>query len=182
MLTGVVPEVHAISWNADLPFKEPVYPAVPTIFELAKLAHLTTAMVAGKHKFVVFEKPGALDWDYITPAKPYVQNDPKEPPDPEADNIVAEHAVAIIREHRPQLMFVHFPNVDAYGHFIGWGSDEQLKAVAGVDHCIGEVLQAEKDARVLDSTLVIVTADHGGAGRTHGPDDQRRSWIPTSRA
>jgi hypothetical protein len=178
MLTGVVPEVHAISWNADLPFKEPVYPAVPTIFELAKLAHLTTGMCAGKHKFVVFDKPGALDWKFIVPAKPHAQNDPNEPPDPKADDEVTAHAVSMIHDHRPQLMFVHLPNVDAYGHFIGWGSDEQLKAVAIADRCVGKVLQAERDANLLGSTLVIVTADHGGAGRTHGPDDPRSRWIP----
>ena len=88
MLTGVVPEVHAISWNADLPFKEPVYPAVPTLFELAKLAHLTTAMAAGKHKFVVFERPGALDWEFLVSAKHTAQNDPTEPPDPKVDATV----------------------------------------------------------------------------------------------
>jgi predicted AlkP superfamily pyrophosphatase or phosphodiesterase len=61
MLTGVVPEVHAILWNSDMPFSEPVYPAVPTLFELAKKAGMSTAMVAGKAKFVVFDKPGVLD-------------------------------------------------------------------------------------------------------------------------
>ena len=178
MLTGVVPEVHAISWNADLPFKEAVYPSVPTIFELAKLAHLTTAMAAGKHKFVVFERPGALDWEFLTPARHTAQNDPSEPPDPKADTIVADHAAEIIRDHKPDLMFVHLPNVDGYGHFIGWGSDEQLKAVAEADRCVGEVLQAESDAHLRNSTLIILTADHGGAGRTHGPDDPRSRWIP----
>jgi len=28
------------------------------------------------------------------------------------------------------------------------------------------------------STLVIITADHGGAGATHGPDDPRSRHIP----
>ena len=58
MLTGVTPEVHAVLWNSDLPFKEPVYPAVPTLFELAKKGQYTTGMAVGKHKFIVFDKPG----------------------------------------------------------------------------------------------------------------------------
>jgi len=32
MLTGVTPHKHGIEWNRDLPFSEPVYPLVPTIF------------------------------------------------------------------------------------------------------------------------------------------------------
>ena len=57
MLTGVTPEVHAILWNSDLPFSQPVYPAVPTLFELAKRGNYTTGLAAGKHKFEVFDKP-----------------------------------------------------------------------------------------------------------------------------
>ena len=58
MLTGVTPERHRVLWNADLP--EPVYPKVPTIFEVAKGAGLTTAMVTGKSKFVSLARPGKL--------------------------------------------------------------------------------------------------------------------------
>src|SRR5262245_52214053 len=35
MLTGVVPRRHEIEWNKDLPLSEPVYPKVPTLFEIA---------------------------------------------------------------------------------------------------------------------------------------------------
>src|SRR5262245_52972596 len=60
MLTGVTPEAHGILWNGDLALKEPVYPNFPTIFELAKRAGLSTAVVAGKVKFSVLDKPGVL--------------------------------------------------------------------------------------------------------------------------
>src|SRR4051794_34513672 len=75
MLTGVTPEVHAILWNADLPLAEPVFPASPTLFELARRAGYTTALVAGKSKFSVFDKPAtkkhpaALSFKYITASK-----------------------------------------------------------------------------------------------------------------
>lgn len=32
--------------------------------------------------------------------------------------------------------------------------------------------------KLLDSTLVILTSDHGGAGRIHGADDFRSRHIP----
>ena len=34
------------------------------------------------------------------------------------------------------------------------------------------------EAGVRGATLVILTADHGGAGMTHGPDDPRSRHIP----
>jgi hypothetical protein len=183
MLTGVVPEVHAILWNSDMPFSEPVYPAVPTLFELAKKAGLTTGLVSGKHKFVVFDKPGALDWEFITKlSKPSTAPagvfDPATKPDPKADSIVTEHAVEIIRDHKPDVMFVHLPGCDNFGHFYGWGSEPQLEAAGEADGCIGLILGAVSDAGLTNSTLVIVTADHGGSGRTHGPDDPPSRTIP----
>jgi arylsulfatase A-like enzyme len=166
MLTGVTPEVHAILWNADMPFSQPVYPAVPTVFELAKRGQYTTGLSAGKHKFIVFDKPGALDWKYIADSTT------------SADEDVTDHATQIIQDHSPNLMFVHLPATDNVGHAKGWGSPEQLEAVAGADRCIGLVLAAEAKANLLDSTIIILTADHGGAGRTHGPEDARSRTIP----
>src|SRR3954469_13022041 len=55
MLTGVTPEVHGIMWHADLPLSRPVYPAAPTLFEMAKRRGYKTAIAAGKSKFEVFD-------------------------------------------------------------------------------------------------------------------------------
>jgi predicted AlkP superfamily pyrophosphatase or phosphodiesterase len=184
MLTGVVPEVHSILWNSDLPFSEPVYPAAPTLFELAHKAGLTTAMIAGKAKFVVFDKPGVLDWKYLAKAsrpptsRPDGTFDPPPPPEPRADAIVTEHAVQILRDHKPEVMFVHLAGVDNFGHSYGWGSAPQLEAAAEADRCIGLILAALSDSGLTKSTLIIVTADHGGSGRTHGPEDPPSRAIP----
>src|SRR5262245_2412763 len=61
MLTGVRPQRHQIEWNYDVPLSQPVYPAVPTIFELAHKAGYSTALVAAKAKFDVLNKPGTID-------------------------------------------------------------------------------------------------------------------------
>ena len=61
MLTGVRPQRHQIEWNYDVPLSQPVYPSVPTIFELAHKAGLRTAMVVAKSKFDPLNKPGTLD-------------------------------------------------------------------------------------------------------------------------
>ena len=161
MLTGVIPNVHGITWNDDLPLAEPVYPKVPTLFELAKKRGYTTAMAAGKRKFAIFEKPGAFDWAYCSQVP--------SSDDPET----TMYALRILHEHQPDVMFVHLPGVDNVGHAKGWGSPDQLVAVEQADACISRLLDALEELKLADSTVVIVSADHGGAGRTHGADDPR---------
>lgn len=166
MMTGVSPNRHQVEWNRALPFREPQYPMTPTLFEVAKRHGYTTAVVSGKDKFVIFDRPGALDWRFI-PDKGLVQT-------PE----VTDEAIAIIRDHQPDVMLVHLPDVDTIGHLIGWATPKQMKAIEEADRSIGRLLAALDEMNLTDSTLVIVTADHGGAGRTHGPDDARSRHIP----
>ena len=166
MLTGVTSRKHGIEWNRDLPLTAPVYPKVPTIFEMAVQAGYRTALVAGKAKFDTFNKPGTISYATIlTGAKG-------------TDAGVAAAAVDVIEQHRPDLLFIHFPEVDGVGHAKGWGSPEQLAAVAALDGRVQAVLAAMERAGVRDSTVVIVSADHGGAALTHGPDDPRSRHIP----
>ena len=166
MLTGVVPSKHGIQWNADLPLAKPVYPNVPTLFQLAKKAGLTTAMTAGKSKFVTLAVPGSLDWQYVP--------DESKTEDPD----VTDQAVAIIHDHQPQVLFVHLPSDDNVGHAKGWGTEDQLKTLHDADACIGRIIKAVDDAKLTANTAFIITADHGGFGRQHGPDDPRCRYIP----
>jgi predicted AlkP superfamily pyrophosphatase or phosphodiesterase len=166
MLTGVTPVKHGIQWNSDLPLKHPVYPMFPTIFELARQAGYTTAMAAGKSKFINLAKPGTLNWVYI----------PSSPRDEDLD--VAAQAVGMILAHQPDLLFVHFPSVDNAGHAYGWASAEQMDAIAEADESIGLILWALDQRHLRQSTFILVTADHGGAGLSHGPDDPRSRNIP----
>lgn len=166
MLTGVAPEKHGIKWNSDLPLTRPIYSAWPTLFELARQSGYTTAMVAGKSKFRTLEKPGSLSWSYV----------PKE--SVARDAAVADTAVAWIGRYAPQVLFVHLPEVDTTGHEHGWGSPEQIVAIGAADGCIGRILAALRSRGVLDSTVILISSDHGGAGTSHGADDIRSREIP----
>ncbi len=166
MVTGVTPEKHGIHFNDDGP-AEQVYPNAVTIFELAHQGGYTTGLVAGKSKFATLCKPGTVDFMSIPPRGNTITN---------AE--VATNAVKMIRENKPEMMMVHFPESDSVGHASGWGSPEQLKAIEGADKGIGQVLDALAEAKVLDQTFIILTADHGGAGKWHGPDDARARHIP----
>jgi len=165
MLTGVPPVKYGIEWNSDLPLAHRVYPLFPTLFELARQARYTTAMVAGKAKFIDLPKPGSLDCQFI-PDSPKIE-------DPE----VAAQAVQMILDHQPDVLFVHFPSVDNAGHAYGWSSPRQMVAIEFADHSIGQILWALDQRHLRDSTFIVITSDHGGAGFTHGPDDSRSRHI-----
>jgi predicted AlkP superfamily pyrophosphatase or phosphodiesterase len=163
MLTGVVPERHGVTWDSHI---EDAYPNVPTLFELAKQAGLSTAVVTGKTKLIVLTKPGTLDWKHIA-------NE-----DVEGDLDVANDAAMIVRAHRPDVMFVHLGHVDLTGHDDGWGSTAQMKAIETADRAFGILEDALVSANVSDATLLILTADHGGAALLHPPEDPRSQFIP----
>jgi arylsulfatase A-like enzyme len=168
MTTGVIPDKHGITWNSDLPFSEPVYPRYPSVMEMATKAGYVTAMVAGKSKFATLNKPGTIAYVSV-PAAANTSSD---------DSTVADAAEKIIVTNKPDLLFIHFPDVDAAGHQYGWGSDKQITAIEHADQQLARLFAALDAAGIRSSTLVILTADHGGAGFTHGADDARSRHIP----
>jgi predicted AlkP superfamily pyrophosphatase or phosphodiesterase len=170
MLTGVGPEKHGITWNRQQEDADVARPKVPTIFELAMRQGLSTGMVAGKSKFDGFGQVGHIGHAWTKAAK---------------DDQVAEQAVQMIRDYKPNLMFVHFPGADQAGHATGWASPQQVAALEKIDVQLGKVFAALDENDLRDKTVILLTADHGGAGRGHGisgggaaPDDPRSQHIP----
>src|SRR4051794_34333245 len=182
MLTGVYPEKHGITWNDDEP--ELGYPKVPTLFALAKKAGYTTSIATGKSKFATLSKPGTVDWMNI-PIAQRVEGKNELKGTMFEDAAVAKQASDIIVSHKPNVMFIHFPGPDKIGHSLGWGTPEQVAIVGVVDAGIGMILDTIEAEKLSDSTVVIVSADHGGATKGHGGmaegkpiDDPRSRAIP----
>ena len=167
MITGCTPEKHGINFNKDVPEDELVYPKVPTIFELAKQRGLSTAMASGKSKFVALCKPASIDYPLVPQAKQSFN-----------DTQVADNASKAIIQHQPQVMLVHFAGGDKIGHAMGWGTQQQVDEIEVIDAGIGKVVETLKKQGLYDSTLIILSADHGGAARSHGKDDPRSRHIP----
>lgn len=85
-----------------------------------------------------------------------------------------DYAIKIWKEHRPRLLFLHLDDVDHAGHDHGWGSDQYRAAVESIDAMVGK-LAAEVD---LQAATLLISADHGGAGKEHGHNTQRELEIP----
>ncbi len=70
---------------------------------------------------------------------------------------VAERTAAVIRSGQYNFVLVNFANADMVGHT--GVMEAAIKAVETVDRCVGEIVEATKDA----GGLVLITADHGNA-------------------
>jgi predicted AlkP superfamily pyrophosphatase or phosphodiesterase len=114
-------------------------------------------MVVGKRKLQHLAPPGAVDSFVLT-----------ERGDADvANEAIVQTGVGF------DLLFVHFPDVDYAGHGEGWMSAAYMAKVAEVDAAIGRLLAA-----LPPQTTVILTADHGGKGRGHGPDVPENMTVP----
>ncbi|MFT5200002.1 MAG: endonuclease/exonuclease/phosphatase family metal-dependent hydrolase [Planctomycetota bacterium] len=86
-------------------------------------------------------------------------------------------------EANPDVLFLHFDEVDGAGHKDGYGSDIQkyLEAIEKVDGHVGKVLAAlqERPNYAAEDWLVLVTTDHGGIDKGHGGQsiDERTIWL-----
>lgn len=182
MLTGVGPDKHQILWNGYTPIKG--FVKVPTVFSLLKSADpkAITAMFVGKVKFRHLWLKDSLDlFDFGGPQSPKpVVAAPEIEKDKKPSQMVTKQAVPWLKEHKPRLTFIHFPDVDTAGHKDGWGSPQQKEALKVTDQALWQVWQAIKDAGIADSSVMLITADHGGHDKTHGldiPDDMIIPWV-----
>lgn len=182
MLTGVGPEKHQITWNSYTPIKG--FVKVPTVFSLLRAAdpNAVSAMFVGKVKFRhLWLKDSVNVFDFGGPQSTApVAGTPEIEKDKKPSQTVAKQAAAWLKENKPRLAFIHFPDVDTAGHKSGWGSPEQKEALKVTDQALWQVWQAIKDAGLADSSVILVSADHGGHDKTHGlniPDDMLIPWV-----
>jgi predicted AlkP superfamily pyrophosphatase or phosphodiesterase len=74
---------------------------------------------------------------------------------------VGKIAAYVIAQARPNLMTIHLFSVDHYEHEQGRDGDKVRAAVRDADSAVGIIVDAVKAAGIADSTVVIVTGDHG---------------------
>jgi len=90
----------------------------------------------------------------------------------------ARKVAAFITEQKPFFTAVSFDQPDFTGHNQGWGSAAYYAKLAEMDNLIAIIEQAVKDAGIYDSTVFVLSADHGGSGFGHGFDTSKHRKIP----
>lgn len=161
MLTGYDVLQHRVSWNDYYP--EMGYVETTSLFEIAHDHGLRTSMFVGKDKMRHIAIPGSVDDFVLVPGTSY-----------------SDRILAAIEYFEPGfgVMFVHMGGVDKAGHTYGWMSDEYLAQVPVVDDDVRVLMDALRQQGLEETTLVILTADHGGLGTNHMSSHASVMTIP----
>lgn len=87
-------------------------------------------------------------------------------------------AVQYIKDKKPNLLAVIYDQPDGTGHSSGWESPEYFAKMTHLDQCLAQIVQAVKDAGIMDETVIIVTSDHGGIDKGHGGKTMKEMERP----
>lgn len=89
-----------------------------------------------------------------------------------SDQEVSDQAVAYLAANDPDLVFLHFDDVDHAGHSHGFSPEvsEYISAIETVDSQLGPILQAieQRPDYANEDWLILLSSDHGGFGTSHG--------------
>jgi predicted AlkP superfamily pyrophosphatase or phosphodiesterase len=186
MVTGVNASLHHVLVNglivdqrsATLPGIDMGAPksqlvAVPTVYDAAHQAGLTTAQV----DWVAIEGSQSIDWQFAEHPDPngaieqdLVQQDvvtPDQlvhfgvPSQAWRDRIYTRAAIDIIQKHHPDLLLLHLLALDSIEHETGFGNNAGRNTIAFLDDRVKEVVDAVRAAGELDRTTFIIVSDHG---------------------
>lgn len=156
LVTGVLPLEHGVYNNrpfaatAKLPKGYSAYAEIkaPTLWGAAKKAKLRTASIF----WPVTKKAHDIDFNLVE------GND-------EDDQKIADDAIALIEQKRPDLLTVHFVAGDHAQHEHGPFSAEGNAALERIDTQIGRVVAAHRKA--YPDSVVAIVSDHGFDTVTH---------------
>lgn len=156
MLTGVWPAKHGVTDNT---FDGAQFDRFPHFFQ--RLKEASEDVVAAS----------IVSW---APINQIILSHSDVSEECDLDAEVAQSASELLISRDPDVLFVHFDDVDNAGHAHGYGPDstEYLGAINRIDAHIGSVLTAVRQRKTYHSEdwLVLVSTDHGGIGRSHGED------------
>lgn len=79
---------------------------------------------------------------------------------PFLDDFVLESAKYTIKSKKPNLMLVHFIDLDTQKHEHGVDSEEARKALLRLDKRIQDIIGSLKEAGIYDETAIIAFGDH----------------------
>lgn len=163
MFMGACPELHGYTtWGSktpELPSRElNQHGTFPTVFQLYREANPEAEIGC------------VYDWSgikYVIDTLAF--NYWEQGPDYTKDSVSLKNmAVKYITEKKPNLFAVIFDNPDHVGHSAGHDTPGYYDKLKELDGYIGEIVEAVKQAGMMDETVFVITGDHGGIDKGHG--------------
>ena len=164
MVTGKFPAAHGFLTNEF----EGRY-AAGTLFEILAARNRTSGLYVSKMKLALLARPsqvGRYQMALKRDSKPAVE--------------AFRSDMAAGERSRWNFCFIHLGDPDWAGHRHGWMSPQYGLAVQEADRLFGVIWEALEENGLLEKTLLILTADHGGGEKDHGadvPEVRRVPWI-----
>lgn len=154
MLLGTDPEVHGLT-NGYISQNEYANKEIPSVFSTVRQAYPDSVLCS------------VSNWEPINHG--IIEHDigaQLQTADDGAETTVK--AVECIRTKKPDLLFVHIDDPDGAGHRYDYGTKEHLECITDVDAMVGRIYDACAEAGMIDDTLFMAIADHGGYNHGHG--------------
>lgn len=148
MFRGVDPATHGLVDNTPIPPRG----NAPSFLAAARAAGLTTASVICWPPMDLLVEPHASQYR-VSLDSGY---------DPHDDDVVTGEAIDVLHRHRPDVTLTYLVSTDLAGHAAGWGSEDFFAAATRIDALLADLVAAAGPG-----SAVLVTTDHGGAGRGH---------------
>lgn len=163
MFMGAGPELHGYTdWGSKTPelpsrviYKNNIF---PTVFQLLRDAEPKAEIGALYEWAGIKYLVDTLSLNYHAQALDYN----KYP------TSLCELSVKYIQDKKPNLVAICFDNPDHVGHQAGHDTPDYYTKLEELDGYIGQIVQAVKEAGILDDTIFIITSDHGGINKGHG--------------
>ena len=172
ILTGTWADKHGVTSNS---FTGRNYTTYPHFFTRIRSTHPAASLSS------------LVVW---SPIDDYIVQDSSNSADfrsKSADDILMTAAtVARLSSADPDVVFVHFDEVDHVGHASGYGPTltPYLNAIATVDSQVGQMIAAieARPQFAAEDWLYVITTDHGGLGSSHGGQsaDERNIFLIAS--
>ena len=154
MLLGVGPEVHKLTNGIISKTPYPTDSRFPSLFRRIREA-IPDA-----------ELGSFCDWNPITYC--IVENNSGATHATARDTELTPMICNYILEKKPTFLFIQLDSVDGAGHSNGYGTPAHLKRINEVDALVNDIYQSAVDAEIINDTLFIVIADHGGTNPGDG--------------
>ncbi len=168
ILTGTIPAYHGVHDNSD-------YRLGATNLTLAEILHDRGYTTGGIVSSFTLNSIFGLDQGFDSYQDEFEQELEKETSSQCSGGEVSRRACQWLQEHREEsfLLFLHY--FDPHKEYnppepfaTTFADHPYAGEIAYADHCIGQVIQKLKDLGIYDSSLIVVTGDHGEMLGEHG--------------
>lgn len=158
---SVDPDRHGTTTNTYMPQVRPV----SGLFDVLAAGKKRCAMFYDWEQLRDLGRPGSLAKSVFLSLGDYGSQ--------KADDLLTDGAAECLRKENMDFLFLYLGAPDVFGHDHGWMSPEYMQGLTDAWKNIDRILEAK-----ADDDIVLVTADHGGHGRTHGTTLKEDMEIP----